>query len=189
MVKLKWNNYIGSEFLIDPKMCDRIISFGNKKLPDHGTFETKNRNDQGVELTVFGSYKETRLYSKIEEVINDCTKEFIRINCVNKNIDGYYNDSHKFQKAEAQGGFYSWHHESAGKDGLNGTRAFVWMLYLNTVEQGGQTQFWQNPENILEIKPEQGKFVFWPAGETHYHRSKPDLNETKYILTGWVHRK
>jgi hypothetical protein len=184
-----WDNYIGTDFLIDPKMCDAIVKLGDDKLLNHGTVETKQRKDTSVELSVFGSYTESRLYSKIEETIDACRQEFIYKFSVNKNKDNYYNDAHKFQRAEADGGFYTWHHESAGNDNINGSRAFVWMLYLNTVEQGGHTQFWKDPENIIEVKPEIGKFVFWPAGETHYHRSKPDLNETKYILTGWVHRK
>ena len=137
---------------------------------------------------MFESYKKSKLYSKIEETIDACTKEFIYKFCVNQHFMGYYpEDGHKFQIAEADGGFYSWHHESASN--ANYSRAFVWMLYLNTVEQGGCTQFWKDCDNIIEVKPEVGKFVFWPAGETHYHRSKPDLKETKYILTGWVHRK
>ena len=184
-----WDNYIGTDFLIDPKMCDAIVKLGDDKLLNHGTVETKQREDTSVELSVFGSYTESRLYSKIEETIDACRQEFVYKFCVNKNRDNYYNDAHKFQRAEADGGFYTWHHESAGNDNINGSRAFVWMLYLNTVEQGGHTQFWKDPKNIIEVKPEIGKFVFWPAGETHYHRSKPDLNETKYILTGWVHRK
>lgn len=184
-----WNNYIGTDFLIEPKMCDAIVKLGDKKLLHHGTVETEQRRDISTELTVFKSYTDSRMHSKIEEVIDACLAEFLYKFSVNKNLNSYYNDAHKFQRAEAQGGFYTWHHESAGQKRWNSTRAFVWMLYLNTVEQGGHTQFWKDPENIIEVKPEIGKFVFWPAGETHYHRSKPDLNETKYILTGWVHRK
>lgn len=56
------------------------------------------------------------------------------------------------------------------------------MIYLNTVEKGGKTDF---PNQGLSVKPEAGKVVIWPAAYTHPHRSAPDLDEWKYIVTGW----
>jgi hypothetical protein len=180
-----WNNYIGTDFLIAPKMCADIIALGENKLYDHGHNEINGRKDTTLELNIFGSYADSVMYKTIEQTITDCTKEWVRKFGVNKNLCRYYNRCHKFQKAEADGGFYSWHYEASEEH----SRAFVWMLYLNTVKEGGNTQFWKDPDNIIEVAPKQGKFVFWPAGETHYHRSKPDLKSTKYILTGWVYRK
>ena len=56
------------------------------------------------------------------------------------------------------------------------------MLYLNTVDTGGKTEF---KYQDLAVKPEAGTMVIWPASYTHVHRANPDLVGNKYIATGW----
>jgi hypothetical protein len=84
------------------------------------------------------------------------------------------------QRYEPGEGFYGWHCERAGL--LNSSRVLVWMVYLNDVKEGGQTQFFH--QGHLE-KPSQGKLLIWPSDWTHTHRGVPSPTETKYILTGW----
>jgi hypothetical protein len=62
-------------------------------------------------------------------------------------------------------------------------RICSWGVYLNTVEQGGETEFLYYPKRI---KPTTGTLILWPAGYTHAHRGNPPISNTKYILTGWV---
>jgi len=88
---------------------------------------------------------------------------------------------YKMQKSYPNGGFCQYHFEQGPDDDTRGRYA-VWMLYLNTVEQGGRTEF---PNQSVELKPQEGSFLIWPAAFTHPHRATPDLQETKYILTGW----
>ena len=59
----------------------------------------------------------------------------------------------------------------------------TWMLYLNTVQEGGETEFLYKS---LRVQPKAGRFVLWPSGYTHTHRGNPPLNQDKYILTGWA---
>ena len=85
----------------------------------------------------------------------------------------------KYQKSGPGEGFTEWHTEQGV---LGKTRFAVWMLYLNDVELGGSTS-WLHQE--CSIKPTQGTLVIWPASYTHMHRAEPDLQENKYIATGW----
>ena len=57
------------------------------------------------------------------------------------------------------------------------------MLYLNSVTEGGETEFLYQKRRI---KPQQGRLVIFPAGFTHTHRGNPPLSGDKYILTSWV---
>jgi len=59
----------------------------------------------------------------------------------------------------------------------------AFILYLNDVADGGETEFLYYPRRI---KPKTGKLVLFPGGYTHTHRGNPPLLGTKYILTGWV---
>ncbi len=183
-----WDNYIGFDFLISPEICKNIINIGEEKLKNSFGEEiiTNYRNDVSVFLNAHESYRKSQNYFIINDAILIALNEFSENFIKSRDFNHYILDSHKFQKAEADGGFHGWHFEADG--GKDKNRAFVWMLYLNTVENGGMTEFYKNKNEKIRIKPEIGKFVFWPAGETHLHRASPDLKETKYILTGWVNR-
>lgn len=88
----------------------------------------------------------------------------------------------KIQRTPPGGGFCQWHYEQ-GNCYHTSRRFGVWMIYLNDVNKGGKTDF---PNQGLSVKPEAGKMVIWPACYTHTHRSAPDLEEWKYIVTGWL---
>jgi hypothetical protein len=182
-----WNNYIGTDFLISKHICENIIEIGENKIKNNFGHKTKSngRNDIAINLSNFGNYTKSENFIYVNNAIKKSLEEFCDLFLPEIHLSKYTYREHKFQKSENDGGFYKWHWESMGKDS---NRAFVWMLYLNTVEKGGKTEFYKTKNDIISIKPEIGKFVFWPAGETHTHRAAPDLQETKYILTGWVNR-
>jgi hypothetical protein len=87
----------------------------------------------------------------------------------------------KIQKVKIGGGYHVWHYESGNREHCN--RLLTWMVYLNDVHEGGETEFiYQH----MRVKPEQGTLVIWPAGFTHAHRGNPPLSNEKYIITGWT---
>jgi hypothetical protein len=86
----------------------------------------------------------------------------------------------KAKRIPIGGGFHQWHYENASF--CTATRRFVVQAYLNTIEEGGETEFlYQN----RRIKAVQGTVVIWPAGFTHVHRGNPPIGQDKYILTTW----
>lgn len=87
----------------------------------------------------------------------------------------------RLQKTEPGGGYHTWHFEAAGADVSN--RLLAWILYLNDVEHGGETEFLYQKRRI---SAKQGRLVIWPAAFTHTHRGNPPLSGDKYILTGWL---
>lgn len=91
-------------------------------------------------------------------------------------IDWVFNIQ-RYKPGEA---YFVRHCEAAGKDSAN--RVLAWMFYLNTVTDGGGTEF---QFQDYKCKAEQGKLVIWPAAWTHYHRGEVSPTQTKYIITGW----
>lgn len=87
----------------------------------------------------------------------------------------------KAQKTEIGQGYHAWHCETG--DRATSTRILSFILYLNDVEEGGETEFLYYPRRV---KPQTGKLILFPGGFTHTHRGNPPLSGTKYILTGWV---
>jgi len=89
--------------------------------------------------------------------------------------------SMKLQKTLPGEGYHMWHYESDSQD--KASRICAWGIYLNTIEQGGETEFLYQGMRIPAI---QGTLAIWPAGYTHTHRGNPPLSGEKYLLTGWV---
>ena len=56
------------------------------------------------------------------------------------------------------------------------------MIYLNDVEEGGETEFLYQK---MRIKPTKNTCLLWPGSFTHLHRGLPPLSGSKFILTGW----
>ena len=87
----------------------------------------------------------------------------------------------KAKKIPIGGGFHRWHYENGGLQ--VSPRKLVVQLYLNTVEEGGETEFLYINKRV---KAKQGTFIIFPAAFTHTHRGNPPIGQDKYILTTWV---
>jgi hypothetical protein len=86
----------------------------------------------------------------------------------------------KIQKTEPCQGYHVWHSERSTTP--ENDRFLAWMLYLNDVEEGGETEFFYYGKRF---KPTAGTLLVWPVGFTHAHRGNPPLKSDKYIATGW----
>ena len=57
------------------------------------------------------------------------------------------------------------------------------MVYLNDVEEGGETEFLHLD---LKVKPTKGTLMWFPVHYPYVHRGNVPLSGDKYIMTGWV---
>ena len=87
----------------------------------------------------------------------------------------------KIQKTDPGQGYHIWHTENQGKDTRD--RFLEFTLYLNDVEEGGETEFLYLKKRYKPIK---NRLLIWPTGFTHTHRGNQPISNSKYILTGWV---
>lgn len=98
-----------------------------------------------------------------------------------------------------EGGYYEAHYDyfmpdvagSAVHLAKGGQRQATMLIFLNTVEKGGETGF---PELGIKVDAIQGRALFWyntfndltPDPRTK-HSGEPVLKGEKYILTKWIH--
>jgi hypothetical protein len=87
----------------------------------------------------------------------------------------------KMQRTQPGEAYHVWHYETAMRDFRD--RILTFTLYLNDVEQGGETEFLYYPRRI---DARAGRIALFPAGFTHAHRGNQPLTGDKYILTGWI---
>ena len=88
----------------------------------------------------------------------------------------------KIQKTLPSEGYHTWHIEH-GKGFDLEARALVFSIYLNDVDEGGETEFLHFSKRV---KPKTGRIVIWPSGFPYLHRGNPPLSGKKYILTSWL---
>ena len=81
-------------------------------------------------------------------------------------------------------GFRSWHCDWTTSDEATEPirRVLAWILYLNTLPEGGTEFHWQEHH----VEAEKGKLAIFPAGLSHIHRGRVSHEHTKTIATGWI---
>jgi hypothetical protein len=94
-------------------------------------------------------------------------------------------DTFLIQRYKKNKGKYVYHDDAKIEWKETQFRILTYIWYLNTLCEGGETEFWTN----YKINPEVGKLVIFPATWTYPHRGKMPVSNDKYILTGWIYLK
>jgi hypothetical protein len=187
-------NFIGIyDNYITPEECNKAIKLFEKENEMKRTFNRKEfENSNGLEKkdTQFFATSENLnvWHSRLKTLIinynlafNNYLKETGGDVAYGNNNDFYFTQL-KIQKTLPTEGYHIWHIEHC-KGFENEPRAFVYTIYLNDVEEGGETEFLHFSKRV---KPKKGRIVIWPAGFPYVHRGNPPLSGEKYILTSWM---
>lgn len=95
-----------------------------------------------------------------------------------------------------EGEFYKRHHDSSNANNAKaaGHRILTFFLYLNDVDEGGETRF----TNLdISIAPKKGRALVWPSVLNEdpnstdvrmYHEAKEVIKGTKYAANHWIHQ-
>ena len=165
--------------------CDKIIETFNRSMRPF--YEDKQfsegsagRFDTAFDLNLLMFDDEEQQIHIVREFLNQAFAEYGTV-FSGAQVPQWYTTL-KMQKTPPGGGYHVWHCENNGAESAN--RCLVWIMYLNDVHEGGETEFLYQSQRI---QPTAGTIVVWPAGFTHMHRGNPPLSEDKYILTGWTY--
>ena len=201
ITKSDFTDFIGVwENFVPAPLCQQIATYGEKVLDEdiasilnedalqaegEGTSIMEgsemygsafNRHDRAFML----NYCSAKYTANVNQMLKACANHYCSYYSTLKKTKMFSSDI-KFQKTPTGGGYHSWHYE-------NGTiecaaRELTWMIYLNDIEDGGETEFMYQKRRI---KPTVGTVVIFPAGLTHVHRGGFLLGDKdKYIVTGW----
>lgn len=111
---------------------------------------------------------------------DECYPAYVRDIDILNTIGSHTIFTYKVQKTIPSGGYHVWHCEHSR---MQSNRLGTYILYLNDVVSGGETEFLYQQKRI---PPSEGTLVIFPAGYTHTHRGNPPLRGIKYIMTGWL---
>tara|TARA_R110000796_G_scaffold2144_1_gene8614 strand:+ start:175 stop:768 length:594 start_codon:yes stop_codon:yes gene_type:complete len=186
------NSIYVANVMFPDELCDKAINVIENKANkfDKSHF---HKNEGGLkrkdkvcflddfELDMLCDSGETNLIADINAYLTDALVEYCTI-FASLGETSIRSTRQKLQKTKKGGGYHVWHHEQSSIDSIH--RVLVWTIYLNDVEEGGETEFLYQSKRI---KARKGKICMFPAGFTHVHRGNPPLSGDKYILTGWWH--
>jgi hypothetical protein len=89
------------------------------------------------------------------------------------------------RKYEKNKGKYIYHSDTLHSFTNHSTRVISFIWYLNNVDIGGDTVFF----NDYNIKPEKGKLLLFPSTWTFPHTGSMPVSDDKYIIVGWIEQK
>ena len=170
---------------IKPQVCDDVISYF-----EESPHQEKGECGRGIDpnhkastdVYVLPSDPDRRIQNYIHELKKVCDLYIKRFNYAREGTPSWgLKNEFNIQKYQPEEAFFGWHSERTSMFALQ--RHLVFMTYLNTVTDGGQTEWFYQK---LKIQPEKGLTVIWPVDWTHTHRGIASPTQTKYITTGWL---
>ena len=181
-------NFIGAWMLKDTDMCDELVNFFEANPIDQNVGAFVGGIDESQKKTTDISIKPKLLKQEKYKVFNtyinnlvscfgDYKEQWPFLNTIKGMEIGTFN----LQKYSPGGHFSAVHTERDNSETMH--RVLAFMTYLNDVEEGGETKFHHYDINV---KPEKGKTLIWPAEWTHAHLGGHVKQGCKYIVTGWI---
>tara|TARA_R110000803_G_scaffold90035_1_gene157339 strand:+ start:344 stop:949 length:606 start_codon:yes stop_codon:yes gene_type:complete len=187
------NNFIGVyDNYISDIDCKNAISFFNKEQNFKNTltrlaFENSDVTHKKDAQYFAGNHNTEVWTDTLKPLIfnfDQAFKHYEKNTGIKKayGLEDFSYTSLKIQKTLPTEGYHIWHIEH--NNGMEHShRAMAWLIYLNDVEEGGETEFLNQS---IRVKPKKGTIVIWPAAFPYVHRGNPPLKGEKYILTSWM---
>ena len=182
-----------NEGALEPHECTFVINYFNQNTDEQVEgqlgFGANSRVDPEKKLCQEMYLKSERLvnefiFTPVARVLKETCEQYIaQFPFIDELEKWSIAPTFKIQKYLPKQGYFKTHCENdGGMDGYAETRMIAWMIYLNDVADGGETEF---PHQKEKFRPTRGTCLFWPAYWTHPHHGLTSPSQDKYILTGW----
>lgn len=176
------DNFVAGWYSDQHQLCSDIISYHAANDPQQG--KVGNRVDLAVKDSRDCVLAGDLMQSYGEHVLQPCIEAYCLLYPeVTTTAAGWYlSEPVNIQHYAPNGGFKTWHYERSHGSLPNASRFLVFMTYLNTVTEGGGTQF----KRQGTVQAAAGLTLIWPTEWTHTHRGIVSTSQHKWIATGWL---
>lgn len=194
MKKSSYENFVGVfDNYFSEESCDNLIQHFEWCQRSNKTYsrpeperlkkdDSTNLNPSSVQEIEYAHPNIQTYVDEFNNVFwNQCYMEYMKNFSTLSDYEQHTIYSYKLQKTMPGGGYHVWHCEDGSK--LFSRRVGVYILYLNDVEEGGETEFLYFSKRI---PPKKGRLVIFPPNFPWTHRGNPPLSGAKYIMTGWM---
>lgn len=193
-VKVEHDNFIGVyDNAVSDEFCDRLIEYFEwvqKSNRTYGRMESEhikkdescNLNPTDPQSISFATPNIAGFLGEFNDAFwNTCYADYLKRYGVLSDYAQHTIYTYKVQKTHPGGGYHVWHSEDG--DRAHSGRLGVYILYLNDVDEGGETEFLYMHKRV---SPKKGRLVIFPPNYPWAHRGNPPLSGVKYIMTGWL---
>jgi hypothetical protein len=174
--------------LISQDLCGRCIELYEQDPRKHSGYtaspegerqleaDVKVSTDLGVETEGVWAPVFTELHAAVTAVVQS-----IRAQCSALQVAPLQSTGYKIQHYRKNEGHFRWHFDALGPGGWD--RQLAVIIYLNTVDEGGETCFYRQD---LKVKPVAGEALFFPTFWTHMHCGEIPRSGDKYIISSFI---
>ena len=190
-MKTTIQNFIGIfEDAYSKEYCEQLIKdYDTAIKAGYGLTRQDNETVSKIQKTdtqLFNPYNNIQIPLENVKLFNDifwgeCYSIYAKEIAILQDLGKHSNYHFKMQKTGLKEGYHIWHCEAGNRN--HSLRVLFWILYLNDVEEGGETEFLYQS---MRVKPKAGTLVIAPSSFTHTQRGNPPLSNEKYIVTGWT---
>jgi len=149
-----------------------IGSRGERKSQDYVKLST----DLGIETEGVWKVVYEDLHHAVQHAVLSVAAQFPSLQVWPLRCTGY-----KIQHYKKNEGHFKWHFDALGPGAWE--RQLAMVIYLNSVESGGETCFYRQN---LKVRPVAGDAVFFPTFWTHMHCAETPRSEDKYVISSFV---
>ena len=189
---MKLNNFIHEDYISDVNICDELIKWfhSNKKYHVSGVVGGKVeqaivpmvKKSRDLPFNLDNIMKEVKVVASYSNELQFILERYLRVYSLSNKVEPFgINEPVNIQYYKPYEGFRGVHCERSGFKSTIG-RHLAFQTYLNTVQDGGETEFIYQQYKCKAVK---GKTLIWPVDWTHSHRGIISPTEDKYIITGW----
>ncbi len=142
-------------------------------------FSGKQAEQRGCNYELYKSY-EDKVVASLWTAISLYTEAYREL----RQCPTLWDSGFRLQKYQKGSGFYRPHHDGAPWDpDPTSRRVLGVVMYLNTVERGGETSF---PEHNLKVKATAGSIAIFPASWTHPHQACVPVSSDKWMISSFI---
>ena len=170
---------------LTPFECNKLIEYSqtqqlitSETLGDYGNITTSYRNSKQLWIKDEQHEIAKKISDFCEIILNLPKKNMESLQFVKYDVSGYFKEHYDAEPDKTK--------NNNIKD-----RAHTFIVYLNDVEEGGETRF---PKLNLNIKPKKGSAVYFKTLlpnsillNKSLHQGMPIIRGEKYIINKWIH--
>mmetsp|Transcript_512 Transcript_512/g.767 ORF Transcript_512/g.767 Transcript_512/m.767 type:complete len:514 (-) Transcript_512:113-1654(-) len=179
--------------------CDRLIELGGElgyhRSADVGAKSFDGKTTRKISNSRTSTNAWCRAHCETDPVAEAVTQRIV-------NLTGVDSQNYEwFQLLQYEvGQYYKVHHDFSEHhlDRQFGSRILTVFLYLNTVTEGGGTNFPNVTADGTTVQPQRGRAVIWPSvldenpnkkDPRTDHQALPILEGVKYGANAWIHQR
>jgi hypothetical protein len=187
-ISLPAENIFHVKALLSAKLCQTIIANYEQDTSSHPGYVMRGRGEKelqndikvSTDLVITPGGIWTAAFEELNQGVNDALQQ-ITAQIPSLQIWPLWWTGYKIQHYKRNEGHFKWHFDAIGPGTWE--RQLAMVIYLNSVQEGGETCFHQQN---LQVKPIAGDALIFPTFWTHAHCGEIPRSEDKYIISSFV---